>query len=246
MTLLSVHRTLETANRTFGQPARPARRAPAARDGRGAARQAPQRKGVRGDPGRLPRRQLRRARPAAQAPRRSPRADLREPAQQPGRPPGSSGNAGPDNRSAPLSCHHAASSALHKHYYVDESVGMLLTALQVAGLAALTHTPSPMRFPGRPRNEKAFAVIPVGYPADNCVVPDLRRKPLDEVLVRICASRLSSRAGHPAVPETPGPTTGPRPCPATTRPRRPSTSTTTSTSRSACCSRRCRWPASPR
>ncbi|UOZ05115.1 MULTISPECIES: nitroreductase family protein [unclassified Amycolatopsis] len=81
----------------------------------------------------------------------------------------------------------------HKHYYVDESVGiavgMLLTALQVAGLAALTHTPSPMRFLGdllgRPRNERAFAVIPVGYPADDCVVPDLRRKSLDEVLVRI-------------------------------------------------------------
>ncbi|MDX3189488.1 nitroreductase family protein [Streptomyces sp. MN03-5084-2B] len=82
---------------------------------------------------------------------------------------------------------------VRKHYYVDESVGiavgMLLTALQVAGLAALTHTPSPMRFLGellgRPRNEKAFAVIPVGYPAADCVVPDLRRKPLDEVLVRI-------------------------------------------------------------
>ncbi|QKV73044.1 nitroreductase family protein [Amycolatopsis sp. Hca4] len=82
---------------------------------------------------------------------------------------------------------------VRKHYYVDESVGIavgiLLTALQVAGLAALTHTPSPMRFLGellgRPRNEKAFAVIPVGYPADDCVVPDLRRKPLDEVLVRI-------------------------------------------------------------
>ncbi|MDS0139596.1 MULTISPECIES: nitroreductase family protein [unclassified Amycolatopsis] len=83
--------------------------------------------------------------------------------------------------------------SVRKHYYVDESVGiavgMLLTALQVAGLAALTHTPSPMRFLGellgRPRNEKAFAVIPVGYPADDCVVPDLQRKPLDEVLVRI-------------------------------------------------------------
>jgi iodotyrosine deiodinase len=82
---------------------------------------------------------------------------------------------------------------VHKHYYVDESVGiavgMLLTALQVAGLAALTHTPSPMRFLGellgRPRNEKAFAVIPVGYPAEDCVVPDLHRKSLDEVLVRI-------------------------------------------------------------
>ncbi|SDW55250.1 Nitroreductase [Amycolatopsis xylanica] len=80
-----------------------------------------------------------------------------------------------------------------KHYYVDESVGiavgMLLTALHVAGLSALTHTPSPMRFLGevlgRPRNEKAFAVIPVGYPADDCMVPNLRRKSLDQVLVRV-------------------------------------------------------------
>lgn len=86
-----------------------------------------------------------------------------------------------------------ASGRKHKHYYVDESVGiavgMLLTALHLAGLAALTHTPSPMRFLGeilgRPRNEKAFAVIPVGYPAEDAVVPDLVRKPLDEVLVRV-------------------------------------------------------------
>jgi nitroreductase len=83
--------------------------------------------------------------------------------------------------------------SIRKHYYVDESVGiavgMLLTALHVAGLAALTHTPSPMRFLGellgRPRNEKAFAVIPVGYPADDCMVPNLQRKSLDQVLVRI-------------------------------------------------------------
>jgi nitroreductase len=80
-----------------------------------------------------------------------------------------------------------------KHYYVDESVGiavgMLLTALHLAGLAALTHTPSPMRFLGevlgRPRNEKAFAVIPVGYPAEDCVVPNLVRKSLDQVLVTV-------------------------------------------------------------
>jgi nitroreductase len=80
-----------------------------------------------------------------------------------------------------------------KHYYVDESVGiavgMLLTALHLAGLAALTHTPSPMGFLGevlgRPRNEKAFAVIPIGYPADGCVVPDLVRKSLDQVLVTV-------------------------------------------------------------
>ncbi|MER6913462.1 nitroreductase family protein [Streptomyces sp. NPDC000594] len=80
-----------------------------------------------------------------------------------------------------------------KHYYVDESVGiavgMLLTALHLSGLAALVHTPSPMRFLsevlGRPENEKAFAVIPVGYPAADCRVPDLVRKSLDQVMVEI-------------------------------------------------------------
>ncbi|WP_371665695.1 nitroreductase family protein [Streptomyces sp. NBC_01108] len=83
--------------------------------------------------------------------------------------------------------------ARHKHYYVDESVGiavgMLLSALHLSGLAALIHTPSPMRFLrevlDRPENEKAFAVIPVGYPADDCQVPDLVRKSLDQVLVEI-------------------------------------------------------------
>ncbi|OKI08177.1 nitroreductase [Streptomyces sp. CB02923] len=83
--------------------------------------------------------------------------------------------------------------AKHKHYYVDESVGiavgMLLSALHLSGLAALVHTPSPMRFLqevlGRPANEKAFAVIPVGYPAKDCRVPDLVRKTLDQVLVEI-------------------------------------------------------------
>ncbi|MEU3371724.1 nitroreductase family protein [Streptomyces sp. NPDC006660] len=81
----------------------------------------------------------------------------------------------------------------HKHYYVDESVGiavgMLLSALHQSGLAALVHTPSPMRFLSqvldRPANEKAFAVIPVGYPADDCEVPDLVRKSLGQVLVEI-------------------------------------------------------------
>ncbi|GGS41835.1 MULTISPECIES: nitroreductase family protein [Actinokineospora] len=81
----------------------------------------------------------------------------------------------------------------HKHYYVDESVGiavgMLITALHLAGLAALTHTPSPMKFLSevlnRPRNEKAFAVIPVGYPAPDATVPDLVRKDLEQVLVRV-------------------------------------------------------------
>lgn len=79
-----------------------------------------------------------------------------------------------------------------KHYYVRESVGIavgyLLAALQVAGLCALTHTPSPMKFLGelldRPENERAFILIPVGYPAKETVVPDLVRKPLDEIAVR--------------------------------------------------------------
>jgi iodotyrosine deiodinase len=78
-----------------------------------------------------------------------------------------------------------------KHYYVQESVGiavgLLIAALTQAGLATLTHTPSPMGFLrevlGRPENERAFAVLPVGYPASGAQVPDLRKKPLEEVLV---------------------------------------------------------------
>jgi len=76
-----------------------------------------------------------------------------------------------------------------KHYYVDESVGMavgiLLSTLHLAGLATLTHTPSPMGFLrdvlGRPASERAYVVIPVGYPAADADVPDLTRKPLDRV-----------------------------------------------------------------
>jgi iodotyrosine deiodinase len=87
----------------------------------------------------------------------------------------------------------ASDGTTRKHYYVDESVGiavgMLLTALHLSGLAALVHTPSPMRFLSevlnRPRNEKAFAVIPVGLPADDCEVPDLVRKSLEQVLVEV-------------------------------------------------------------
>ncbi len=77
------------------------------------------------------------------------------------------------------------------HYYVTESVGiavgMFLAACTVAGLSTLVHTPSPMGFLsellGRPENEKAFAVIPVGYAPEGVTVPDLRRKALDEILV---------------------------------------------------------------
>jgi iodotyrosine deiodinase len=76
-----------------------------------------------------------------------------------------------------------------KNYYVNESVGIasgfLLAALHHAGLATLTHTPSPMNFLGeilnRPPNEKAFLLIPVGYPAADTTVPELIKKPLEEV-----------------------------------------------------------------
>jgi len=77
-----------------------------------------------------------------------------------------------------------------KHYYVSESVGIavgiFLTAVHHAGLVALTHTPSPMRFLQeileRPTNETPFLLIPIGYPASGAKVPDLQRKPLSEVL----------------------------------------------------------------
>ncbi len=77
-----------------------------------------------------------------------------------------------------------------KHYYVSESVGiacgMLLSAAHRAGLATLTHTPSPMNFLAeileRPENERPYLLIPVGYPAADAQVPDIERKSLDEVL----------------------------------------------------------------
>lgn len=77
------------------------------------------------------------------------------------------------------------------NYYSNESVGlatgMLLTAIHQAGLCSLTHTPSPMNFLAkvlnRPENEKAFLLIPVGYPPEGIQVPDLDRKGLDDVAV---------------------------------------------------------------
>lgn len=77
------------------------------------------------------------------------------------------------------------------NYYVNESVGlatgMLLTAIHQAGLVSLTHTPSPLKFLqkvlNRPENERAFLLIPVGYPQKGTEVPDLTRKPLEEVAV---------------------------------------------------------------
>jgi len=78
-----------------------------------------------------------------------------------------------------------------KHYYVQEScgiaAGLFIAALHQAGLATLTHTPSPMRFLSeileRPAQEAPFVLFPVGYPAEGASVPDLQRKPLDAVAV---------------------------------------------------------------
>ena len=75
-------------------------------------------------------------------------------------------------------------------YYSQESVGiavgMLLAALHNAGLATLTHTPSPMKFLQeilqRPKNEIPFVLIPVGYPAENAKVPNIKRKTLNEIM----------------------------------------------------------------
>jgi nitroreductase len=76
------------------------------------------------------------------------------------------------------------------NYYVSESVGIavgiLLSALHLAGLSTLTHTPSPMNFLSelldRPSNERPYLLIPVGYPSPEAKVPDISRKPICQVL----------------------------------------------------------------
>jgi iodotyrosine deiodinase len=81
--------------------------------------------------------------------------------------------------------------ARRKNYYVRESVGIacgiFIAALHTMGLATLTHTPSPMGFLseilGRPRNEKPFILFPIGYPSPDARVPELQRKPLEQVLI---------------------------------------------------------------
>lgn len=78
-----------------------------------------------------------------------------------------------------------------KNYYVNESVGIaagfFISAVHNAGLVTLTHTPSPMNFLqkllGRPDNERPFLLLPVGYPADDAVVPVLERKSPEDVIV---------------------------------------------------------------
>ena len=80
-----------------------------------------------------------------------------------------------------------------KNYYVSESVGiatgMLITALHHAGLVTLTHTPSPMKFLngllGRPDNERPFLILVAGYPEEDATVPDISKKPIDEIAVFI-------------------------------------------------------------
>ena len=76
-----------------------------------------------------------------------------------------------------------------KHYYVQESVGiacgMFIAALHQMGLATLTHTPSPMAFLSeilaRPDDEVPYILFPIGYPSEDCVVPDLQRKSLEQI-----------------------------------------------------------------
>lgn len=80
-----------------------------------------------------------------------------------------------------------------KHYYVKESVGIatgvLLSTLHLSGLGTLTYTPSPMKFLAelldRPSNERPFLLVPVGYPAEDCEVPDIHRKPLEDVIIEL-------------------------------------------------------------
>ena len=75
------------------------------------------------------------------------------------------------------------------NYYVNESVGiacgMAISAIHHAGLVTLTHTPSPMNFLAkilmRPENERPYLILPIGYPKDDALVPDLKRKELSEV-----------------------------------------------------------------
>ncbi|TVR71366.1 MAG: nitroreductase family protein [Sphaerobacteraceae bacterium] len=90
-----------------------------------------------------------------------------------------------------------------KHYYAQESVGiavgLFIASITNAGLCCLTHTPSPMIFLRdlleRPRNERPFVVIPVGYPADDATVPAhaSEKKPLDEILIHVSSLNESEQ-----------------------------------------------------
>jgi nitroreductase len=77
----------------------------------------------------------------------------------------------------------------HKHYYTSESVGIasgfLINALHQSGVATLTHTPSPMKFLNqilkRPKDERPYMILVAGYPEQNCMVPSIEKKPLNEI-----------------------------------------------------------------
>ena len=81
----------------------------------------------------------------------------------------------------------------HKNYYPMESVGiacgLLIASLHLAGLATLTHTPGPMGFMNeifaRPGNEKPYLLLVVGYPSDNCRLPDIERKTHEQIYSNI-------------------------------------------------------------
>jgi nitroreductase len=85
----------------------------------------------------------------------------------------------------------AADGSKLKNYYVNESVGIatgiLITALHHAGLATLTHTPSPMKFLNdvldRPDNERPFLILVVGYPDEDATVPEITKKPIEDIAV---------------------------------------------------------------
>ncbi len=91
----------------------------------------------------------------------------------------------------------AADGTKVTNYYVNESVGiacgLFIASLHQMGLATLTHTPQPMRFLNRilerPANERPFILFPVGYPAADCRVPDLAKKPLADVTTWVTATR---------------------------------------------------------
>ena len=87
--------------------------------------------------------------------------------------------------------HRPFEGGIRKNYYVSESVGiacgLFIAAIHHMGLATLTHTPSPMGFLSktlrRPAHEKPYILFPVGFPAENCTVPDIPKKPAEEVTV---------------------------------------------------------------
>jgi len=84
------------------------------------------------------------------------------------------------------------------------AAGIFIAALHHMGLATLTHTPSPMKFLtdllGRPENQRPFCMFPIGYPADDCTVPDLRRKDLSEVRIEVRSGRNCCHPSRSAAP----------------------------------------------